>query len=116
MAAGGDIDEEVFAGIESADTFLVFGTSDYGENTGNQACTYYEYKHAFSMKKRIILIRMISWDDDFAEQQARVIFGANRLALFWQRGTQMPPGLVDAIVDAVHPTARMSTLADSLPP
>ena len=59
MAAGGDIDTEVFQGIEKCGTFLVFGSAKYGEDTGNQACTYYEYKHAFAKKKRIILLRMI---------------------------------------------------------
>eukprot|EP01046_Picozoa_sp_COSAG06_P076423 COSAG06_NODE_24385_length_664_cov_1.192920_1_plen_95_part_10 len=48
MAAGGDIDTEVFHGIECCGTFLVFGSEKYGEDTGNQACTYYEYKHAFA--------------------------------------------------------------------
>ena len=55
MLAGGDIDTEVFGWIAKCDAFLVFGTQDYGEDTGNQACTFYEYKFAFSKKKPIIL-------------------------------------------------------------
>ena len=39
MTAGGDIDTEVFQWIEHCDTFIVFGSSKYGEDTGNQACT-----------------------------------------------------------------------------
>ena len=39
MTAGGDIDTEVFEWIEHCDTFIVFGSSKYGEDTGNQACT-----------------------------------------------------------------------------
>ena len=39
MAGGGDIDLEVFSGIESCDTFIVFGSAKYGEDTGNTACT-----------------------------------------------------------------------------
>jgi hypothetical protein len=42
MAAGGDIDREVFKCIEACDTFLVFGSAKYGEDTGNQASTYCE--------------------------------------------------------------------------
>ena len=41
MAGGGDIDAAVIDGIESCDTFLVFGSAKYGEDTGNPACTYY---------------------------------------------------------------------------
>lgn len=37
MMAGGDIDVAVFEGIERCDCFLAFGTSHYGEDTGNQA-------------------------------------------------------------------------------
>ena len=59
MMAGGDIDATVFRSIEECGTFVVFGSAQYGEDTGNQACTYYEYKHAHDRKKRIVLIRMI---------------------------------------------------------
>ena len=79
MMGGGDIDQAVINGIEACDTFLVFGSAKYGEDTGNQACTYYEYKHAFAKKKRIILLRMIPFDQEFENLQARVIFNANRL-------------------------------------
>ena len=40
MRSGEDIDEKVFSTIEHCDTFLVFGTHDYGEDTGNSASTY----------------------------------------------------------------------------
>eukprot|EP01044_Picomonas_judraskeda_P006679 COSAG03_NODE_677_length_6352_cov_24.786982_5_plen_113_part_00 len=39
MSAGGDIDSEVFKGIEECGVFVVFGSAKYGEDTGNQACT-----------------------------------------------------------------------------
>ena len=44
-------------GIEHCETFIVFGSQSYGEDTGNSACTYYESKFALDRKKRIILIR-----------------------------------------------------------
>ena len=103
MAAGGDIDTEVFQGIEECATFLVFGSAKYGEDTGNQACTYFEYKHAFAKKKRIILIRMIPFDQEFDELQARVIFNANRLVLPWLLGDPMPGDLPDKIIEAISP-------------
>ena len=39
MTAGGDIDTEVFQWIEHCDTFVVFGSRKYGEDTGNQVRT-----------------------------------------------------------------------------
>jgi len=39
MKGGGDIDTAVFKTIERCDTFVVFGSAKYGEDTGNQACT-----------------------------------------------------------------------------
>ena len=101
MAAGGDIDTNVFSGIEKCDTFLVFGTSGYGEDTGNQASTFYEYKHAFALKKRIVLIRMIPFGQNFEELQGRVIFNANKLILTWIEGEPMPPSLVADIHKAI---------------
>jgi hypothetical protein len=106
IAAGGDIDTEVYQWIEHCDTFVVFGSARYGEDTGNQACTFYEYKHAFDRKKRIILIRMIPFGADFEELQGRVIFGANKLMFPWIVGTAIPADLVDQIVKALELRAQ----------
>ena len=43
--------------IEHCDTFVVFGSAKYGENTGNSASTYFESKFAKHNNKRIILVR-----------------------------------------------------------
>jgi hypothetical protein len=101
MTAGGDIDTSVFTELEHADTFLVFGTSHYGEDTGNQASTFYESKYAVDRKKRIILLRMIPYGQDFEHLQARVMFGMNKLSLYWVLGQPMPLTLVDDIARAI---------------
>jgi hypothetical protein len=101
MAAGGDIDTKIFESIERMDTFIVFGSAHYGEDTGNQSCTFYEYKHAFALKKNIVLIRMIPFDQEFEELQARVIFNANKLVIPWMLGTPMPTDLPDQILQAM---------------
>eukprot|EP01051_Picozoa_sp_SAG22_P016647 SAG22_NODE_2392_length_2623_cov_5.797544_4_plen_82_part_00 len=44
--AGDDISKEVFNSIKNAGAFLVFGTSDYGVDTGNPTCTAHELKYA----------------------------------------------------------------------
>ena len=54
MKAGGDIDAEVFSKIEASEIFLVFGSARYGEDTGNQASTFYESKYAHQHKKKIV--------------------------------------------------------------
>ena len=51
--------------------------------------------------KRIILIRMIPWDEKFVHLQARQMFGVNRLTLEWIEGTPMPQNIVSEIVKAV---------------
>jgi hypothetical protein len=102
MLAGGDINKEVFQWIEHCDTFVVFGSARYGEDTGNQACTHYEYQHAFAKKKRIILLRMIPPEREFEELQARVIFGANKLVLPWMIGKPVPADLPDQILRALE--------------
>ena len=90
MEAGGDIDAAVIGGIEHCETFIVFGTMKYGENTGNAACTYYESKFAQTQKKRIILIRMIPFGAEFEFPQAKFMFGRNMFELPWILGTPMP--------------------------
>jgi hypothetical protein len=101
MSAGGDIDTNVFAAIEACDTFVVFGTAGYGEDTGNQASTFYESKYAHGKQKRTILIRMIPFDQDFDHLQGRVVFGMNKLCLGWMEGKQMPPNIVADILKAI---------------
>ena len=102
MKGGGDIDKSVIDGIEHCDTFIVFGSAKYGEDTGNAACTYYESKFAQSQKKRVILIRMIPFDQEFEFPQARFLFGHNKLELPWILGTPMPVDLTAKIVEAME--------------
>ena len=102
MKGGGDIDAAVIAGIEHCDTFVAFGSAKYGEDTGNAACTYYESKFAQDRKKRIILIRMIPFEQDFEYPQARFMFGLNKLVIPWMLGAPMPAGLAYQILDAME--------------
>ena len=103
LRPGADISTEVFAWIEFAHTFLVFGTANYGEETDNPACSCAEAKYAQNLGKRVILIRMIQWDQHFEHLQARVMFGMNKLTLFWMPGTPLDPEIVTAFVDALDP-------------
>jgi hypothetical protein len=115
MAAGGDIDTQVFQSIEKCSAFIVFGSAKYGEDTGNSACTYYEYKYAKDRNKRIILIRMIPFGEDFDELQARVIFGANKLELPWMLGAPMPVDLPDKIMEVLLGVAAQPPAAAPAP-
>ena len=101
MRAGQDIDKEVYEWIEHCRAFLAFGTKNYGEDTGNSACTYNEVKFAQAKRKNIILLRMIPWEAEFAELQARVLFNRNMLTLEWQQGQAMPPSLVGELLKAM---------------
>ena len=102
MSAGGDIDTSVFSGIEACDTFVVFGTAGYGQDTGNPASTFYESKFAQTNGKRIILIRMIPFEEKFEHLQARQMFGVNKLCLAWIEGEPMPPTIVADIIKAIE--------------
>ena len=105
LKPGQDISTQVFLWIEYADTFLVFGSQNYGEDTGNPASTHAESKYAQNLQKRIVLLRMIPWDAQFDHLQGRVMFGMNQLTLDWPSGTPMPPDLVGNICAAIDGTA-----------
>ena len=119
----------MIGGIEHCDTFIIFGSRAYGEDTGNSACTYYESKFALDRKKRIILIRapdswhsrtclqcfstgtdaprwvgagMIPFDEEFEHLQARMLFGMNKFQILWELGTPMPADLPARIVEAME--------------
>ena len=70
-----DADAAVQKGIINAGTFLVFGSAKYGERTDNAACTYYESKFAQSQQKKIVLIRMIPFGQEFEFPQGKFMFG-----------------------------------------
>jgi len=99
--SGIDVDEEVFSWIRHADTFLVFGSECYGEDTGEPACTYHALKYAQGMKKRVLLLRMIPWEGSFKHLAAEVLFAQNMLTLEWQPGVAMPASIVSGIVNAI---------------
>ena len=101
LACTGDIDTEVFEWIEHCNFFIIFGSAEYGEDTGNSACTYNEAKFAQGKGKTVILIRMIPFDEQFKHLQARVMFGLNKLEVPWMLGTPMPPSLPDMIMEAM---------------
>ena len=60
-----------------------------------------ESKYAQDRKKRIILIRMIPFEQDFENRQARFMFGLNKLVLPWMLGTPMPTNLPDQVFEAL---------------
>eukprot|EP01044_Picomonas_judraskeda_P008778 COSAG03_NODE_1025_length_4996_cov_2.971615_2_plen_274_part_00 len=101
MQAGNDIDTEVFAWIEHCDYFIVFVSAEYGEDTGNSACTFNEAKYAQGKKKPVILIRMIPFEAEYKHLQARVMFGLNKLEVPWMLGTPMPNELPDMLMEAM---------------
>jgi hypothetical protein len=69
---------------------------------GNPASTFYESKFAQSNGKRIILIRMIPFEQKFEHLQARQMFGVNKLCLTWIEGEPMPPTIVAEILKAIE--------------
>ena len=77
------------------------GSTEYGENTGNSACTYNEAKFAQGKGKTVILIRMIPFEEQFKHLQARVMFGLNKLEVPWMLGAPMPPELPDMLMHAM---------------
>mmetsp|Transcript_22760 Transcript_22760/g.34435 ORF Transcript_22760/g.34435 Transcript_22760/m.34435 type:complete len:506 (+) Transcript_22760:160-1677(+) len=109
MRSGEDIDSKVFSTLEHCDTFLAFGTSDYGKDTGNSASTYFECKYAMNKNKRIIPLRMIPYDQEFEHLQARVLFGMNLLSLKWEENQPMPANVVDDILNAINHNNQSNT-------
>ena len=67
--------------------------------------TFYESKYAHGKHKRIILIRMIPFGQEFEQLQGRVMFGMNKLCLHWPGGEPMPGTMVADILKAIEDPA-----------
>jgi len=50
----------------------------------------------------VAIMQMIDWEEKFEHLQARVMFGVNRLTLFWLKGALMPPDLVQQLLNALQ--------------
>ena len=50
--------DKIADGIDRCDVFVVFGTENYGENTGNPICSHEEFEFAKSESKSIAHIKM----------------------------------------------------------
>ena len=107
VEVGTSITETVFTTMEGCDAFIAFGTSDYGQATGNPAATdqevaYWKNTIQKADKQRpLVLLRMIPFEAAFEHLTARVLFGTNALALTWLLGAPMPPGTVETIMKAL---------------
>ena len=116
MKASGNIKQEVFSQIEACDTFVAFGSKDYGQDTGNSASTYRESMYVENLpqseQKTIIRIRMIPFDESFAHMQGRTFFGMNDLELPWMVGEPMPADLPGKIAEAMGQAAAERKRAD----
>jgi len=107
---GEDINANVFPAIARCDAFLVFGTSDYGQDTGNPASTWHEYVTAKNLQRKIIPLRMIGEEEEFEHELARQIFNPNAtlpgrpniMAATWIEGDPIPDTLVDEIVRSME--------------
>lgn len=56
----------------------------------------------------MILLRMIPWGQHFEHLQARVVFGMNKLTLYWEPGTPLPADVVPQIVAALDPANQQA--------
>lgn len=96
--------------MERCGAFLVFGTSDYGADTGNPASTHHEVQYwlneckMMDKSRKTILLRMTPWEQRFDNLTARVLFGQNEFTLPWLLGEPMPSDLVGNIVKALEVT------------
>ena len=50
VSAGENIEDKVFMTMEGCDALVVFGSRDYGQDTGNPASTYHEIKVRLACK------------------------------------------------------------------
>ena len=91
---GQNVEEVVIRTLDKAKLVVIFGSKDYGVNTGSLYSSYKELELTLRKKKPFFLIKMCKEFED--------IITFNRLpdSLLdnrWDLGQPMPTGLIDAI-------------------
>lgn len=91
---GLNVEKEVFNKLNLAKLVLIFGSKDYGVDTGLLYCSFKELEFTLAKKKPFFLIKMCPKFEN--------IFTFNRLSesimsTQWNLGESMPVGLIDDI-------------------
>ena len=97
-----NINTEVFTVMDASDALMALGTKDYGEDTGSAANTVKEVSYwetnCEKKKGKLLPVRLIGYEDEFAHVCARRLFTKDALQIVWN--TNMRGGTKKVVVDA----------------
>ena len=83
-AVGDEGEDKVRQRVKACDVFVIFGTANYGVDTGHLASTYHEFKWARQFEKKIVHINMVA-DEARGTDLARVGGIENEEVADWMR-------------------------------
>ena len=84
--------DDVAEGVANCDAFVVFGTPNYGEDTGNPMCSFNEFKYAKAEGKTMAWINMNDGKMDFSnlKGQATIKMGLQGVIYrMWEQNDAM---------------------------
>jgi hypothetical protein len=84
--------DDIAEGVANCDAFVVFGTANYGENTGNPMCSFNEFNYAKAEGKTMAWINMNGGKMEFNELkgQATIMMGLQGVIYkMWEQNDAM---------------------------
>jgi len=103
QAVGGDnISKMICDGIVGCKLAIIFANRTYGARTNHMFDTGRERDYILSKNKPFYLIRMIPFDESWAESETEVAFPLSVMQKLWLPGTPMPADLIDEIVSKLR--------------
>ena len=98
-ALGGDnLAKLISDALVGCDLAIIFASRTYGERTNDMFDTGRERDYVLSKRKPYFLIRMLPFDEAWAESETEVAFPCSVMQKLWLPGTPMPDDLVDEIM------------------
>ena len=99
QAVGGDnLSKLISDALVGCQMAIIFANRTYGARTNDMFDTGRERDFILSKKKPYYLIRMIPFEESWAESETEVAFPSSVMQKLWLPGTPMPDDLIDEIV------------------
>ena len=100
---GSDLQRLIAFALSRCKLAVILATTTYGKKTNALFCTSAEMNYIVgNNRKPYYLVRMIPFDDDFAEPLTTMAFPPSVMFKLWQPGEPMPADLVDEVVAKVE--------------
>ena len=115
VSPGGNLQRVIAHALSSCRLAVVLATSTYGRQTNGLFCTCAEMNYIIGQRKPFYLVRMIPFDEVWAEPHTTMAFPPSIMQKLWLPGAPLPGDLVDEILTKLREQGGAAATPASAP-